>query len=246
VNFKERIAVIAHSCASLGVVETFKALARYALRDKIEESKNYDKRNSTDTTHRITQNQLKMPDPEAQKHARGYGTASDRYIGYLISHLGINYKEYDFVDIGCGKGRVLLVASTFPFRSICGIEFSETAFEIAEKNIRTYRSAEQKCFNIFVRNVDARYFEPDIENTVYYFFEPFDPVILGAVLINISSKLRDRGKKIYVICIWADLAAALGLFERLGFQTLRSQKMVLPNLNYAILSFRMAGPQPSA
>ena len=235
-NFKERISFITHSCASIGVVETFKALARYALRAKIDDS-DYDERNSTDTANRISSEELEISDSTAQSHATGYRTASERFIRYLISQLGINYREYDFVDIGCGKGRVLLIASSFPFRSICGIELSRPAFEIAEKNIQTYRCADQKCFNIHVRNVDARWFDPNIENTVYYFFEPFDEFILGTVLTKISSKLRGQGKTIYVVCIWSDLTSALKLFEKLGFRAIRTQKMVISSLNYAIFSF---------
>jgi precorrin-6B methylase 2 len=234
---KERISLITHSCASIGAVETFKALVRYAFRSKIADS-NYDRRNSTDTARRIANEKLEMSDPEAQSHATCYRTASERFIGYLISHLGINYPEYDFVDIGCGKGRVLLVASKFPFRSIYGIELSQAAFEIAEKNIRTYRCADQKCFNIHIRNVDARSFEPYVANTVYYFLEPFDTVILTAVLAKLSSKMRGHGKIIYVVCIWSDLAAVIKLFEMLGFQTIRTQKMLITSLNYAIFSLR--------
>ena len=235
--FKEKISLVMHSCASIGVVETFKALVRYALRSKIADS-SYDRRNSTDTASRIENEQLEMSDPEAQNHATCYRTASERFIGYLISHLGINYQEYDFVDVGCGKGRVLLVASSFPFRSICGIELSQPAFEIAKKNIRTYRCADQKCFNIHIRNVDARYYEPSIANTVYYFFEPFDIVILTAVLAKLSSKLRGQGKAIYVVCIWSDLAAVLKLFEMLGFKPIRSQKMLISSLNHAVFFLR--------
>src|SRR5262245_21589821 len=172
-NFKKRMSLITHSCASIGPMETFKALARYALRAKIDDS-NYDERNLTDTASRIRSEELEMSDPAAQSHATGYRTASERFIRYLISRLDIHCQEYDFVDIGCGKGRVLLIASGFAFRSICGIELSRPAFEIAEKNIQAYRCADQKCFNIHVRNVDARCFDPKIENTVYYFFEPFD------------------------------------------------------------------------
>jgi SAM-dependent methyltransferase len=229
----ERILFIKHACASIGVVETFKALARYALRANIDDS-NYDKRYSTDTASRINSEELEISDPTAQSHATGYRTASERFIYYLICNLGINYKEYDFVDIGCGKGRVLLVASSFPFRSICGIELSQPAFEIAEKNIRGYRCVHQRCFNIRVSKLDARWFEPDIENTVYYLFEPFDEVILGIVLTNISSKLRGQGKTIYVICIWSDLTSVLKLFETLGFRAIQVQKMVISSLNYAI------------
>jgi precorrin-6B methylase 2 len=235
--FKERICLITHSCASIGVVETLKALARYALRPKYEGS-SFDKRYSTDTASIINHDELEMSDHEAQRHATVYATLPERFIGYLISHLGINYQEYDFVDIGCGKGRVLLVASSFPFRSICGIELSRPAFEIAERNIRTYRCADQKCFNIQIRNVDARYFEPHIANTVYYFYQPFDNVTLAEVLTKLSSKLRGQGKMIYVICIWVDLAHVLKLFEVRGFQTLQIQNMLNSMYNYAIFSLQ--------
>jgi SAM-dependent methyltransferase len=237
-NIKEKISLVTHSCASIGAMETFKSLARYALRRRIDDA-NFDKRNSTDTAGRIGNEELEMSDPEAQSHATVYRTAPERFIRYLISHLGINYQEYDFVDIGCGKGRVLLVASNFPFRSICGIELSQSLLEIAEKNIRIYRCAHQKCFNIDIRNIDAQYFEPYIANTVYYFFESFDVVILAAVLTKISSKLRGQGKLIYVVCIWSDLAPVLKVFEMLGFQTIQVQKMLeMADLNYAIFSLQ--------
>ena len=227
--------MIAHSCASIGVVDTFKALGRYALR--FNDSR-FDRRYSTDTSGMIENEELEMSDPEAQRHATVYRTASERFTRYLIRHLNINYEEYDFVDIGCGKGRVLLVASSFPFRSICGIELSRPAFEIAEKNIRTYRSADQKCFNIHIQKVNALNFEPCIANTVYYFFEPFDIVTLAAFVFKLSGKLRGQGKKVYVVCIWTGVAHLLELFEKSGFRTIRSHRMVMSLLDYAIFSLQ--------
>ena len=45
-TFKEKISLIAHCCTSIGVLETFKALARYTLRYK---DSSFDRRNSIDT-----------------------------------------------------------------------------------------------------------------------------------------------------------------------------------------------------
>jgi SAM-dependent methyltransferase len=240
-NFREKISLIAHSCATVGVAETVRALAFSALVPALSpriEERSYDKRHSTDTASRIENEDLEMSDPEAQKHATLYRTAPERFISYLISHLDINYQEYDFVDIGCGKGRVLLVASSFPFRSICGIELSQMALKIAAENIRTYRCAHQKCFNIHIRNVDARYFEPCVANTVYYIYEPFDISTLDAVLTNIASKLRDRGKMIYVVCIWSNLPIVLKLFDMLRFRKIRTKNMLIRSLNYAVFSLQ--------
>jgi hypothetical protein len=165
-TFKQKISLITHTCALFGVMATFKLLLWYVLRPKahlvdildkvgVEQDRfekqnpflqyvlrpniedNFDKRNSTDTKNNISREELGMSDSEAQSHATQYTTLPERFLRYLIGHIGINYKEYDFVDIGCGKGRVLLVASSFPFRSIAGIDLSQPALEIAEKNIRT-------------------------------------------------------------------------------------------------------------
>ncbi len=44
------------------------------------------------------------------------------------------------VDLGCGKGRVLLLASHWGFREVRGVEFAQELCEIAKKNIATYSS----------------------------------------------------------------------------------------------------------
>ena len=42
-----------------------------------------------------------------------------------IARLPIqNHADYAFVDLGSGKGRMLLVAADYPFRAIHGIEFA--------------------------------------------------------------------------------------------------------------------------
>jgi SAM-dependent methyltransferase len=233
-NFREKVSLITQSLAALGVIETLKALARYALRPS--DGRNFDKRYSTDTMTRIENKDLEISDPETQKLATTYRTAPDRFIRHLITQLGIDYQEYDFVDIGYGKGRVLLTASNYPFRSISGVEVSPAIYAVAKKNLQIYKCVEQKCFTIQIHNQDARKFELSIGNTVFYFFEPFDALVLAAILTKISSKLRGQGKSIYIVCVWSNLAPILTFIERLGFQMIRQQKMLVGALNYTIFA----------
>ena len=44
-----------------------------------------------------------------------------------------------FIDIGSGKGRVLLIAAEFGIKEVRGIEFSPVLCEIAKKNISIYK-----------------------------------------------------------------------------------------------------------
>lgn len=240
-NSREKISLIAHSCVALGVIKTLKALGRYALGSDIDDTiddRKFDKKFHTNTAPRINNEHLEMSDPNAQRFATVYRTAPERFTRFLIGNLGIDFREYDFVDIGCGKGRVLLIASSYPFRSIRGVELSRPAFVAAEQNVRIYRSVEQECFDIKVYNIDARNFEPSISNTVYYFFEPFQFPVLIAILAKISSRLKDQGKTIKLICVWSDLTPALPFIDKLGFEMTQYRKMLPDVLDYAIFSLR--------
>ncbi len=49
-----------------------------------------------------------------------------------LSALG-PVERYDFLDLGCGKGRALIVAAEFPFRAITGVELSPALAAIARR-----------------------------------------------------------------------------------------------------------------
>ena len=51
----------------------------------------------------------------------------------------INAQGMSFVDIGCGKGRVVLAAMAYPFKEIVGIDYSPILCDIARENVRSAR-----------------------------------------------------------------------------------------------------------
>jgi hypothetical protein len=55
----------------------------------------------------------------------------------MMAILKIDFREFSFIDIGSGKGRVLLMASDYPFRRILGIELLPALHAVAEKNLTT-------------------------------------------------------------------------------------------------------------
>jgi SAM-dependent methyltransferase len=44
-------------------------------------------------------------------------------------------EAYNFVDVGAGKGRALLLASELPFRKIIGVELSAELSSMAQNNV---------------------------------------------------------------------------------------------------------------
>jgi len=103
------------------------------------------------------------------------------------------------VDLGCGKGRVLLVASEFGFKELRGIEFAHELCEAARFNIEIYKSHNPTniVFNIIESDVAQYSFQPD-EN-VYFMFNPFNEIVMEKVLNDICISLQIQPRKILII-----------------------------------------------
>ena len=116
-----------------------------------------------------------------------------------LMELPVQYDDYSFIDIGCGKGRVLLIASEFPFRRIIGVEFAPTLAEIARKNLRSYRRAHTVCTEIEVVTGDALEYNLAPEAQVLYFFSPFSPSVLDQIVQRIEDSFQRSPRDLLVM-----------------------------------------------
>ena len=124
---------------------------------------------------------------------------------YYILEKGLNYlrsigENNSIVDFGCGKGRVLAVSAYFEFKHITGIDFAKALCVVAEKNIECsklrYPATE---FNIICD--DAVNYKIQTEQNVFFFFNPFDDVVLLEVVKNILLSLKEKSRKVYVMYV---------------------------------------------
>lgn len=103
-----------------------------------------------------------------------------------------------FLDLGCGKGRMLLVARRYPFARIIGVELSPELTAIARRNLTTCRLA-ARCRDVDVVTADAlAYLIPD-DVTVIYLFNPFRDAIFDAVLAQLKESLERRPRSVRLI-----------------------------------------------
>jgi SAM-dependent methyltransferase len=104
-----------------------------------------------------------------------------------------------FVDFGCGKGRVLLIASNFGFKEVRGVEFAHELCEIAKNNCAVYKhqTAVSTEFKIIESDVVDYIINPD-EN-VFFMFNPFDEIILNKIINNITTSLNIQPRRILII-----------------------------------------------
>ena len=117
----------------------------------------------------------------------------------LRHHTRSNLQELTFIDLGSGKGRVLLMASDYPFRKIIGVELLPSLNRIAQENIAKYKSEAQKCFALESTCADATNFPLPDGPVVLYLFNPFPEAGLSSALENLRQSLHNHQRPVYVL-----------------------------------------------
>lgn len=105
-----------------------------------------------------------------------------------------------FVDFGCGKGRVLLLAAQCGFSRVTGVEYTEELSALARSNVSRFLS---RCPDVHAEiNVvegDAGAYAVDDRDAVFYFFNPFGPPVMEKIMRNIEASLEQAPRRIYII-----------------------------------------------
>jgi SAM-dependent methyltransferase len=95
----------------------------------------FDETQGVDTAGYIELTALRTIDVAAKPFGAHYLPSPVAFVRKLLRGLNIRYESYVFVDLGSGKGRVLLLAAELPFKEIIGVEFSPELHAIARSNI---------------------------------------------------------------------------------------------------------------
>lgn len=159
----------------------------------------FDKKYNVETAREVKLRELKIDSPNVNLGEMYAGTDPKSFKS-IFNGLAINFEDFVFVDLGSGKGRVLLMASDFPFKEIIGVEFSPELNETANRNIASYKNSSQKCRRIESIHQDAVLFALPPHPTVFYIFNPFKPEIFSKMLGNIEKSLAENPREIYFVC----------------------------------------------
>lgn len=93
-------------------------------------------------------------------------------------------RNWTFVDLGCGKGRALILASEAGFQDLIGVDFSPTLCGAARRNL-----AKLEIKATILCTDATKYRLPELP-CVLYLYNPFGPRILEKVLENLGSAPR--------------------------------------------------------
>src|SRR6266850_6642999 len=100
-----------------------------------------------------------------------------------------------FVDIGCGKGRMLCCSALSDVREAIGVEQSPELCAIARSNAARLRGRRAPITIIQARAQEFDY----RKGTVFYLYNPFDQSVLGQVLEKLRSSLDEARRPVRIV-----------------------------------------------
>ncbi|MBF0506945.1 MAG: hypothetical protein HQL09_08920 [Nitrospirae bacterium] len=157
----------------------------------------FDLKYGIDTFSWVDLDDLKI-DGNKKKRAKMYQPTCTLPLRKLLKELNIPPGKV-FVDLGCGKGIVLLVASEFCFKEARGIELSPVLCDIAIKNCSVYKEKTKAGIDFVIFRSDAGDYGLNDDEDVFYLFNPFDEYVLKQALNNITASLQRRNREVLII-----------------------------------------------
>lgn len=134
------------------------------------------------------------------KHASIYQGTNYYLIEKAFQFLKDENVNNNIIDFGSGKGRVMVVAAFYGFKKIIGIDFADPLCREAEINIEKIKSLYAgTTFEVICD--DALNFKINNETNVFFFFNPFDEVVMLQIVKNILFSVRQNQRKIFVVYI---------------------------------------------
>ena len=189
----------------------------------------YDLVNSTDTERWLPKN--KFPSRYKNKGGVLYMPAWTSVINlsfnFCKNYLGQDFKNYQFVDIGCGKGKVLMVWEKNCKKKkikmkISGIDYYKPLVLIANKNLKKFSKIKIVTQDVISYNFNNK-------KTIFFLYNPFN--------LNVFKKIVSKLKSQKYIIIYNN-PVHLNFLKKNNFKEILSVKKFHRSGTLSILSYQ--------
>jgi len=122
---------------------------------------------------------------------------------FILENLLENFRklfpgENSLIDVGSGKGRVMVAAAHYGFKNITGVDFAKELCTTAERNINKIRSQfPGTTFTIYCK--DVLNYTINADDKVFFLFNPFNKEIMEKFLEKIELSVKEHRRTIYFI-----------------------------------------------
>jgi SAM-dependent methyltransferase len=172
----------------------------------------FDRRLGIETNKRVSRQGLNGMPTELREHAGEYAPTNPALFRRTIRKSGIDPKGFTFIDLGCGKGRVIIAAAEYPFTKIIGVEADIALCRVAKQNLKRWREGRSDG-RLQIVHEDARTFKWPKGDLFVFMYSPFTGPVFQQVAERLAAAAGEPGRAV-VIAYSADWEAEA--LERAG------------------------------
>ena len=168
----------------------------------MEEVHGFDRQYGVETGGMIWGDALKAApghEGDAAYWATGYYGVAPSVLWGGLDALGLEWEQFTFVDVGCGKGRALMLATRYPFREVCGVELSPELAGVAEQNLSRFQAEWRQETPVRVVVGDATTFKLPAGPLVLWMFHPFAAPVMRRFLESVQRTLQQEPREVWVL-----------------------------------------------
>ena len=149
----------------------------------------------TDTSVAVGVDDLDVDDAD-RADANAYECMHAGTLLRMLCGLGVELGDYEFVDLGSGKGKAVLVASTLPFDTVTGVELSNRLHRAAEENIERFETLGGRRAGV-ARSLceNAARFRSTHSDMVVFMMNPFGAGVMHEVVAALDEHFADPSRR---------------------------------------------------
>lgn len=138
---------------------------------------------------------------------------------------GREVREFAFVDIGCGKGRAMMIASEMPFREVAGLELSGGLVETARKNLKRWQEQGRAVSSMRVVEGDATVAELPAGPWLMFVYNSFQARVMRRMMERLERVAAESARQMYLLYVVPEQEAVIAEFP--GFECVWSEAIPL-------------------
>ncbi len=170
-------------------------LAGFILSHEIKGENKY----SIDTSPPVELPDLTIVNGDIEQSSR-YEGVNYYILESLLKRLTEIISPFSFTDLGCGKGRAMVVAAHHGFTTINGVDFAKEVCITAEQNMqKVQKKFPNMKYVVACKNVLDYDIQPD--ESVFFMFNPFSDETIFRFLEKVEKSIEQHPRDIYFVYV---------------------------------------------